>query len=371
MHCAIETGGFEHELHAILGKDAEAECPLSVAVEAGGARGRSRRGAGRARRPRATRPTATGSTALADLGRGGRARRRGGRRSSSACSSSASRPGRIRAVYGPGGEQAALRLFRRLPAGAGLAETARSVSAALATLERPVARLVPDRGDRPGHVPDRARRRTAPRRRSGSTGAASSSPRSASDGSAQREAPLRRLRRPRGPERPRRRSRTRRAREGERPARLRRSGDRRRARGLARGRGAPRRAAAPPLPELRPRRPLPRRRRDRRHDRQPARLRRRRGARAALQRRRRSRALLLHPPRPAPRGSDHGRHLDRRRVARRSRRGFATRSPRSSGPSTRRWRVRLRELRPWAKSNLPTYEARRDYFAGLVREELG
>jgi hypothetical protein len=42
--------------------------------------------------------------------------------------------GRIRAVYGPGGEQAALRLFRRLPAGAGLAETARAVSAALATL---------------------------------------------------------------------------------------------------------------------------------------------------------------------------------------------------------------------------------------------
>lgn len=42
--------------------------------------------------------------------------------------------GRVRAVYGPGGEQAALRLFRRLPAGAGLVETARSVSAALATL---------------------------------------------------------------------------------------------------------------------------------------------------------------------------------------------------------------------------------------------
>jgi hypothetical protein len=42
--------------------------------------------------------------------------------------------GRVRAVYGPGGEQAALRLFRRLPAGAGLAETARSVSSALAAL---------------------------------------------------------------------------------------------------------------------------------------------------------------------------------------------------------------------------------------------
>ena len=33
--------------------------------------------------------------------------------------------------------------------------------------------------------------------------------------------------------------------------------------------------------------------------------------------------------------------------------------------------VRLRELRPWAKAHLPTYEARRDYFAGLVQDELG
>ena len=33
--------------------------------------------------------------------------------------------------------------------------------------------------------------------------------------------------------------------------------------------------------------------------------------------------------------------------------------------------VRLRELRPWAKSHLPTYEARRDFFAGIVRDELG
>jgi precorrin-2 dehydrogenase/sirohydrochlorin ferrochelatase len=32
---------------------------------------------------------------------------------------------------------------------------------------------------------------------------------------------------------------------------------------------------------------------------------------------------------------------------------------------------RLRELRPWAKAHLPTYEARRDYFAGLVKETLG
>jgi siroheme synthase-like protein len=31
---------------------------------------------------------------------------------------------------------------------------------------------------------------------------------------------------------------------------------------------------------------------------------------------------------------------------------------------------RLRELRPWAKANLPTYEARRDYFQRLVAEAL-
>jgi precorrin-2 dehydrogenase / sirohydrochlorin ferrochelatase len=31
---------------------------------------------------------------------------------------------------------------------------------------------------------------------------------------------------------------------------------------------------------------------------------------------------------------------------------------------------RLRELRPWAKENLPTYEARRDYFRQLVRDAL-
>ena len=33
--------------------------------------------------------------------------------------------------------------------------------------------------------------------------------------------------------------------------------------------------------------------------------------------------------------------------------------------------VRLRAERPWAKTHLPTYEARRDYFATLVSEALG
>ncbi len=42
--------------------------------------------------------------------------------------------GRIRAQYGPGGEQAALRLFRKLPRGGELSESAREVSAALVSL---------------------------------------------------------------------------------------------------------------------------------------------------------------------------------------------------------------------------------------------
>ena len=42
--------------------------------------------------------------------------------------------GRLRSVYGPGGEQAALRLFRRLPRGKELNASARDVSAALSSL---------------------------------------------------------------------------------------------------------------------------------------------------------------------------------------------------------------------------------------------
>jgi hypothetical protein len=42
--------------------------------------------------------------------------------------------GRLRALYGPGGEQAALRLHRRLPTGAELAASAEAVGEALASL---------------------------------------------------------------------------------------------------------------------------------------------------------------------------------------------------------------------------------------------
>jgi hypothetical protein len=43
--------------------------------------------------------------------------------------------GRIRSVYGPEGEQAALKTFRRLPGGRALSDSASEVTAALAALE--------------------------------------------------------------------------------------------------------------------------------------------------------------------------------------------------------------------------------------------
>ena len=43
--------------------------------------------------------------------------------------------GRIRSVYGPEGEQAALKTFRRLPGGRALAESADEVTGALSSLE--------------------------------------------------------------------------------------------------------------------------------------------------------------------------------------------------------------------------------------------
>jgi hypothetical protein len=43
--------------------------------------------------------------------------------------------GRLRAIYGPGGEQAALRVYRQLPGGQELGKSAREVTEALASLE--------------------------------------------------------------------------------------------------------------------------------------------------------------------------------------------------------------------------------------------
>jgi hypothetical protein len=58
--------------------------------------------------------------------------------------------GRIRALYGPGGEQAALRLYRRLPRGGELDESAREVSAALRSLEGLPLRSIELRAVGPG-----------------------------------------------------------------------------------------------------------------------------------------------------------------------------------------------------------------------------
>jgi hypothetical protein len=50
--------------------------------------------------------------------------------------------GRIRSVYGPEGEQAALKTFRRLPGGRALADSADEVTAALGALEgKPLERV--------------------------------------------------------------------------------------------------------------------------------------------------------------------------------------------------------------------------------------
>jgi hypothetical protein len=50
--------------------------------------------------------------------------------------------GRVRALYGPGGEQAALRAFRKLPTGSELAESTAAVNDALASLQgQPLDRL--------------------------------------------------------------------------------------------------------------------------------------------------------------------------------------------------------------------------------------
>jgi hypothetical protein len=58
--------------------------------------------------------------------------------------------GRIRALYGPGGEQATLRLYRRLPHGAELEESTREVTAALRALEGQPLRSVELRAVGPG-----------------------------------------------------------------------------------------------------------------------------------------------------------------------------------------------------------------------------
>jgi hypothetical protein len=58
--------------------------------------------------------------------------------------------GRLRALYGPGGEQAALSTYRRLPNGAAVAESAREVSEALHALQGEELRSVTLQATGPG-----------------------------------------------------------------------------------------------------------------------------------------------------------------------------------------------------------------------------
>jgi hypothetical protein len=58
--------------------------------------------------------------------------------------------GRLRALYGPGGEQAALTTYRRLPGGAAVAASAREVSEALGSLAGEELRSVSLQADGPG-----------------------------------------------------------------------------------------------------------------------------------------------------------------------------------------------------------------------------
>ncbi len=78
--------------------------------------------------------------------------------------------GRIRAIYGAGGEQAALRLFRRLPARR-RADRERALRLRGAgDAQRPAARLVPDRARSAPACTGSRSSPAAPRSRSGSTG---------------------------------------------------------------------------------------------------------------------------------------------------------------------------------------------------------
>jgi hypothetical protein len=58
--------------------------------------------------------------------------------------------GRIRSIYGPEGEQAALKTFRRLPAGRALADGAAGVSEALSSLEGRILERVQVQSTGPG-----------------------------------------------------------------------------------------------------------------------------------------------------------------------------------------------------------------------------
>ncbi len=81
--------------------------------------------------------------------------------------------GRVRALYGPGGEQAALKVFRRLPRGQGARRLGARGHRSARLARRQAARERADPGDGPRRVPRHPRRRgpraVRPPRPAGST----------------------------------------------------------------------------------------------------------------------------------------------------------------------------------------------------------
>ena len=125
IHCAIETGGLEHELHAILGEDDDELTPSPLKRRGRG--GRARRGAGRARDGAGRGAPRRGSPTWSPPCRRARSRRTTQTRSRS-CSSSGLQTGRIRALYGPGASRPRWRSTGACRAAASWAESAREVT---------------------------------------------------------------------------------------------------------------------------------------------------------------------------------------------------------------------------------------------------
>ena len=129
IHCSIESGGLEHELHALLGDNER------MASRSPGKRPRSRaprrRPSSRWWSTRAPRSKLADVVAAVDEGvvEGADAD------ALAELLELGLSTGRVRALYGPEGEQAALGLFRRLPLGKELAETTRELNEALEALE--------------------------------------------------------------------------------------------------------------------------------------------------------------------------------------------------------------------------------------------
>ena len=171
MHCSIEHGGFEHELHAILGKDAhavialrgdaaevalgEAQAVLAL-VQDGERRGRLADLVAAVQDGELGDDEAQALEELIELGLSS---------------------GRIRGIYGPEGEQAALKTFRRLPGGRALSDSAARGDRGARRARGQDARAGEGAVDRPRLVPRHARRRRAralrpprPRRRARALG---------------------------------------------------------------------------------------------------------------------------------------------------------------------------------------------------------